>query len=131
MKQRIALAYSGSVASSAAVAWLMERHGADVVTVTVDVGQTDDLEEVRARALACGALRAHVIDARDAFARDVAIPILRGGGEAASFARMADQLTARTLVAAHRRAGARVGHGSRRSPRLCARAPPARQRHPS
>jgi argininosuccinate synthase len=98
MKERIALAYSGSLASSAAVAWLMERHGADVVTVTVDVGQTDDLEAVRARALACGALRAHVIDARDTFARDVVIDRLRAGGDARSFARLADPLVAKTLV---------------------------------
>jgi argininosuccinate synthase len=67
--QRIALAYSGSLASSAAVRWLMEVYRAEVVTVTVDVGQTDDLEEVYARALACGALRAHVVDRRERFAR--------------------------------------------------------------
>jgi argininosuccinate synthase len=100
MKERFALAYSGSLASSAAVAWLMERHGADVVTVTVDVGQTGDLEEVRARALACGARRAHVIDARDAFARDYVMPALRSGeaATAASLLRLADPLIAKKLA---------------------------------
>ena len=98
MKERFALAYSGSLASSAAVAWLMERHGADVVTVTVDVGQTGDLEEVRARALACGARRAHVVDARDEFARDYVMPALRSGEAASSLVRLADPLIAKKLA---------------------------------
>jgi argininosuccinate synthase len=97
MKERILLAYSGTLASSAAAAWLAERLGADVVTVTLDVGQTGDLDEVRARALTCGAVRAHVIDARDVFARDYVIPALRGGG-APSLATLAHPLIARTLV---------------------------------
>jgi argininosuccinate synthase len=98
MKERIVLAYSGSVASSAAVAWLLERHGADVVALTADVGQTADLEEVRSRALACGAVRAHVIDARERFARDYVVPALRHDGAASSMAGLADPLIARTLA---------------------------------
>jgi argininosuccinate synthase len=72
--QRIVLAYSGRLASSAAVRWLIETYGAEVVTVTVDVGQTDDLEEVYARALACGATRAHVVDRCEVFARNTVLP---------------------------------------------------------
>jgi argininosuccinate synthase len=49
----------------------MDTHGADVVALVVDVGQMDDLEEVRTRAVACGAIRAHVVDLCDAFARHV------------------------------------------------------------
>ena len=100
MKERFALAFSGSLASSAAVAWLMERHGADVVTVTIDVGQAGDLDDVRARALACGARRAHVIDARDAFARDYVVPALRAGaiGDSSSLLGLADPLVAKALV---------------------------------
>jgi argininosuccinate synthase len=98
-KERFALAFSGSLASSAAVAWLMERHGADVVTVTVDVGQSGDLDDVRARALACGARRAHVIEARDAFARDHVVPALRAGAiDDTSLMRLADPLIAKALV---------------------------------
>ena len=98
-KERIVLAYSGSLASSAAIAWLLERHGADVVALTVDVGQTEDLEEVRARALACGALRAHVVDVRDAFARDYVVPALAGAAvDAESWRRLADPLIASTLA---------------------------------
>jgi argininosuccinate synthase len=97
MKERVLLAYSGTLASSAAAAWLAERRGAEVVTVTLDVGQTDDLDEVRARALTCGAVRAHVIDARDGFARDYVIPALRDDA-ARSLATLAHPLIARTLV---------------------------------
>ena len=101
MKQRIALAYSGSLPSSAAVAWLREQHDADVVTVTVDIGQSDALDEVRQRALACGAVRAHVIDARDVFARDYALPALAAHAreaEGEGLGGIADPLIARTLV---------------------------------
>jgi argininosuccinate synthase len=57
--------------------WLREARYAEVVTVTVDVGQADDLDEVRGRALAAGAVRAHVIDARETFAREHVLPALR------------------------------------------------------
>jgi argininosuccinate synthase len=112
MTARVLLAYSGGLASSAAAAWLAERHGAEVVTVTLDVGQSDDLDEVRARALTCGAVRAHVIDARDLFARDHVIPAVRASGSVA-LSTLAHPLVARTLVeiAAIESADA-VAHGS-------------------
>ncbi len=75
---RIVLAYSGSLEGSAAIHWLRERHAADVVTVTLDLGQGRALEAVRDRALALGAQRAHVLDARESFARAFVLPALRG-----------------------------------------------------
>ena len=53
--------------------------GAEVVTLTLDLGQGRDLEEVRDRALATGAVRAHVLDVREEFARDFVLPALRAG----------------------------------------------------
>jgi argininosuccinate synthase len=70
------LAYSGDLASAAATATLTRNH-IDVVAVTLDLGQSDELDEIRARALAAGALRAHVIDARDRFARRCVLPVLQ------------------------------------------------------
>ena len=58
--KRIVLAYSGSVATSAAIPWLREQQNAEVVTVTLDLGQERELAAVRERALALGAARAHV-----------------------------------------------------------------------
>ena len=73
---RSVLAFTGSAEGSAAIVWLRECKGADVVTVTVDVGQ-GELEAIRDRALALGAHRAHVLDARDQFAQDFIVPALR------------------------------------------------------
>lgn len=72
----VVLAYSGSADASAAVASLVAR-GIDVVTVTLDVGQTEPLDEIRARALRSGAVRAHVVDARDAFVRTCVLPAMQ------------------------------------------------------
>lgn len=74
---RILLAYSGDLVTTAAITWLREHHHAEVITATIDLGQGRALEAVRDRALAAGAVRAHVIDARDQFARDIVMPSLK------------------------------------------------------
>ncbi len=79
MNKTVVLAYSGGARSSAAVSWLADRHEADVVTVTLDLGQSADLAEVRAHALSDGAVRAHVLDKREEFARDIVLPSLKAG----------------------------------------------------
>jgi len=73
---RVVLAYSG-VSSAKAIPQLAAAHRADVVTLTVDLGQGRVLEAVRDRALDRGALRAHVMDARDEFAREFLIRAIR------------------------------------------------------
>jgi argininosuccinate synthase len=78
-KHRIVLAYSGGVQSSAAIGWLRDTFAADVVTITLDLGQGTELTSVRERALAAGAIRAHVIEARDEFARGYVAPSLQAG----------------------------------------------------
>ena len=76
----IVLAYSGGLETSIAISWLAERHGTEIIAVTIDLGQGKDvLEEIRDRALATGALRAHVVDVRDAFARDYIVRALKAG----------------------------------------------------
>ena len=76
--QRIVLAFTGGLdTSAAAIPWLKERHDADVVTVTLDLGQGRVLEEVRDRALAAGAVRAHVLDVREEFAADFIVRALK------------------------------------------------------
>ncbi len=74
MTKTVVLAYSGGARSSAAVSWLAERHDADVVTVTLDLGQSTDLAEIRAHALSDGAIRAHVLDKREEFATTIVLP---------------------------------------------------------
>jgi argininosuccinate synthase len=76
---RIVLAYSGGLDTSVAIPWLAEKHGAEIVAVTMDLGQGKELDDVRERALAIGAVRAHVIDLREEFARDFILPALQAG----------------------------------------------------
>ena len=77
---RIVLAYSGSLETSIAIPWLAQRYAAEIIAVTIDLGQGKEvLEEIRDRALATGALRAHVVDVRDAYARDYIVRALEAG----------------------------------------------------
>src|ERR1700692_1193869 len=77
--ERIVLAYSGGLDTSVAIPWLKEHYDAEIIAVTMDLGQGRELEEVRDRALATGALRAHVLDLREEFAHDYVLPALRPG----------------------------------------------------
>jgi argininosuccinate synthase len=76
---RIVLAYSGGLDTSVAIPWLAERYGAEIVAVTLDLGQGRELTDVRERALAVGAVRAHVVDVREEFAREYILPALKAG----------------------------------------------------
>jgi argininosuccinate synthase len=77
--ERIVLAYSGGLDTSVAIPWLAEKYGAEVIAVTMDLGQGKELDDVRERALAIGAVRAHVIDLREEFAQDFLLPALQAG----------------------------------------------------
>jgi argininosuccinate synthase len=78
MAERVVMAYSGGLDTSVAIGWIGEETGAEVVAVAVDVGQGgEDLEEIRKRALACGAVEVVVADARDEFAEQFCLPALR------------------------------------------------------
>ena len=65
--KKVVLAYSGGLDTSVAVAWLKEQYGAEVVTLTVDLGGGSIKEGVEGRALSAGASRAYVVDARETF----------------------------------------------------------------
>src|SRR6202161_3601385 len=76
--EKVVLAYSGGLDTSVAMGGTAERPGAEVVAVAVDVGQGgEDLETIRKRALACGAVEAEVVDARAEFAETYCIGALR------------------------------------------------------
>ncbi len=75
--QRIVLAYSGGLDTSVAIPWMAEKYDAEIIAVTMDLGQGQELEEVRDRALAAGAVRAHVLDLREEFAREYVLPALK------------------------------------------------------
>ena len=78
MSDRVVLAYSGGLDTSVAIGWIAEETGAEVIAVAIDVGQDgEDLEVIRQRALACGAVESEVVDARAEFADDYCLPALK------------------------------------------------------
>ena len=75
--QRIVLAYSGGLDTSVAIPWLAERYDAEIIAVTLDLGQGKELDAVRERALATGAVRCYVLDVQDEFAQQYVLPALQ------------------------------------------------------
>src|ERR1700712_5766518 len=78
MTERVVLAYSGGLDTSVGIGWLHDATGKDVVALAVDVGQGgEDMDDIRQRALDCGAVDAIVVDAKDEFAADYLMPALK------------------------------------------------------
>jgi len=76
-KEKIVLAYSGGLDTSVAIKWMMDKYNAEVVAVTVDVGQSDDLNDAMRRAREIGTSRSWVIDAKKEFVEDYVFPSLK------------------------------------------------------
>ena len=117
MTERVVLAYSGGLDTSVAIGWIAEATGAEVVAMAVDVGQGgEDLDTIRKRALACGAVEAYVADARDEFADGYCLPALKANGlymdRYPLVSSLSRPLIVKHLVAAAREHGATtVAHG--------------------
>ena len=79
MARSVVLAYSGGLDTSVAVKWLQVEKGLDVIACSVDVGQQEDLDEARDRALAAGAKAAEVVDAKDEFADEFIARAIKAG----------------------------------------------------
>ena len=79
MIRTIALAYSGGLDTSIIVPWLKERYGARIICVAADIGQGEELEGVRAKAIASGADECYVEDLRQEFVENFVWPTLRAG----------------------------------------------------
>ena len=79
MPDKIVLAYSGGLDTSVAIRWLQETYGAEVATLTMDLGGKVDLDSAKRRALEIGAVRADVMDAREEFIAEYVWPALRAG----------------------------------------------------
>jgi len=78
MAQRVVLAYSGGLDTSVGIGWLQDATGKEVVALAVDVGQGgENMDDIRQRALDCGAVEAIVVDAKDQFANDYLMPSLK------------------------------------------------------
>lgn len=78
-RDRVILAYSGGLDTSVMVPWIGEKYNLDVVCFTCDLGQGDDIQAIRQKALKTGAVDAVAIDARNLFVDCFVWPALMAG----------------------------------------------------
>ena len=115
--QKIVLAYSGGLDTSVILSWLQEKYECPVVAYAADLGQGDELEEVREKATKTGAQEVIIEDLREEFVRDFVWPAIRANAAYESGYLLGTSL-ARPLIAlkqveAARRTGANaVSHGA-------------------
>jgi argininosuccinate synthase len=114
--QRIVLAYSGGLDTSVAIPWLAGHYTAQIVAVTLDLGQGKELDAVRERALATGAVACHVIDVQEEFAQQYVLPALQANAlyedQYPLATALGRPLIAKKLVEIARREGATaIAHG--------------------
>lgn len=115
MTKRLLVAYGGSLEGAATMSALASRLEAELATLTLDVGQGMDLEQVRDQARAAGARRAHIVDARRELAAQILRPALTAGAFEAGPCAVAvtRPVIASHLVAVARMEGATdVAHGA-------------------
>lgn len=116
MAERIVLAYSGGLDTSAATKWLQEDRGYEVICLLIDLGNVDDLAGAERRAREAGAVEYAVVDARDDFMRYFAFPALAANavyeGEYPLATALGRPLIAKLLVdKAHEVGATAVAHG--------------------
>lgn len=115
--KKVVLAYSGGLDTSVILKWIALTYNCEVVTLTADLGQEEDLDGVDAKALATGASKAYVEDLREEFARDFIFPMMRANavyeGRYLLGTSIARPLIAKRLVEiAHQEGAQAVAHGA-------------------
>jgi argininosuccinate synthase len=114
---RVLLLYSGGLDTSVMLKWIQDQYGAEVVALTVNLGQPgEDYEVIKGKATRLGALECRVIDAREEFARDFVVPAIKAnalyGGGYPLFTALGRPLIAKLAVRAARETGCdTIAHG--------------------
>jgi argininosuccinate synthase len=114
---RVLLLYSGGLDTSVMLKWIQDAYGAEIVALTVDLGQPgEDFEIVRDKALRLGAVDALVVDAKEDFARDYVLPAIKAnalyGGGYPLFTALGRPLIAKLAVEKARETGCdTIAHG--------------------
>jgi argininosuccinate synthase len=75
--KKIVVAYSGGLDTSVIITWLKQEYNADVIAFTADIGQGEELEPLREKAIRTGASKIYIDDLREEFVRDFVFPMLR------------------------------------------------------
>jgi argininosuccinate synthase len=114
---RVLLLYSGGLDTSVMLKWIQELYGAEVVTLTVNLGQPgEDYAVIEGKARDLGALECHIVDAREEFARDFVLPAIKAnalyGESYPLFTALGRPLIAKLAVDYARRSGCdTIAHG--------------------
>jgi argininosuccinate synthase len=75
--KKVVVAYSGGLDTSVIITWLRETYGCEVIAFTADIGQGEELEPLRDKAIKTGASKIYIDDLREEFVRDFVFPLLR------------------------------------------------------
>ena len=117
--RKVVLAYSGGLDTSVILKWLKDTYGCEVVTFTADIGQGEEVEPARAKALQLGIPPTHIFieDLREEFVRDFVFPMFRANavyeGEYLLGTSIARPLIAKRLVEIAQATGAdAIAHGA-------------------
>lgn len=78
MAKKIVLAYSGGLDTSVILHWLKKTYNAEIIAFAADLGQGDELDTIKDRALKTGASKVYIDDLREEFVKDYVFPMLRG-----------------------------------------------------
>ncbi len=76
-REKVVLAYSGGLDTSVAIKWLQDKYNLDVIAVAINVGQPPSSDDIIARALRNGALKAEFVDAKKEFVEEYIWPSLK------------------------------------------------------
>ncbi len=116
MTRKIVLAYSGGLDTSVLLKWLQQKYDAEVITVTLDVGQKENLEKIEEKAKNLGAIKHYSIDAKDEFVKDYVFPAIKANalyeGKYPVSTALSRPLIAEKLVEVAKKEGAdAIAHG--------------------
>ena len=116
MKDKVILAYSGGLDTSAAIRWIAEKYDMDIIALSIDLGMERDYESIRQKALKVGAIKAAVVDAKDVFINEYVFPALQADaiyeGQYTLATALARPLIAKLMVETALQEGATaVAHG--------------------
>ena len=117
--KKVVLAYSGGLDTSIILKWLQDEYDAEVITFTADLGQGEEVEPARAKAIACGIKpeNVYILDVKEEFVKDYVFPMFRANaiyeGEYLLGTSIARPLIAKKLVEIANEKGAQaVSHGA-------------------
>jgi argininosuccinate synthase len=116
MKDKVVLAYSGGLDTSVIIPWLKENYDMEVIAACIDVGQDDDMEQVRKKALETGASKVYIEDMKEEFVKDYLFKAVKANllyeGAYMLGTSLARPLMAKKLVEiAHKEGAKYISHG--------------------